>query len=306
MLQVNSVTKQFGDFTAVRDINFQVEPSSIYGLVGYNGAGKTTLLKVIAGIYQPEKGGAFLNGEPVYENPNIKSQMFFIPDEVYAPVGTTMKKMAKFYKSYYPDFNQPLFEKLATAFDLDVTKRMQGFSKGMARLAEIAFAMATEPKLLLLDESFDGLDPKKRNTVKQLLMEYICKSECSIIISSHNLTELESLCDHVGLINGKSLVVDEDISSLGDSHGKYRIVFNGAVDKSNFDKFDTYNFKLDGNVVSFGVRGNVAEIREQIDKMNPILVDETIPTLEEIFLNQLGETELNISDFFNNEKTMKV
>ena len=168
MLEVKSLTKKFGEFTALQDISLTVEDGSVYGLVGYNGAGKTTLLKNIAGIYKPENGEVLFDSEPIFDNEIKKEEIFFMPDDLYFGSYATMKKMADFYNGYYKRFSYDTFNKLTEVFGLDPTKRINGFSKGMQRQAEMVLALSTHPKLLLLDESFDGIDPQKRIFMKGL------------------------------------------------------------------------------------------------------------------------------------------
>ncbi len=175
MLEINHVTKRFGDFTAIEDITAVIEAGSIYGLVGYNGAGKTTLLKTICGIYRAEEGGVTLDGREIYDNAEAKGRIFFVPDDMFLLPQANMKRMAAFFRGYYPLWNQGIFEKLADIFKLDIQKRISGFSKGMQRQAYIIFALASSTDYLLLDEAFDGIDPMMRDLVRQLLLETIAE-----------------------------------------------------------------------------------------------------------------------------------
>ena len=178
MIDVISVTKKYGDFTAIKDLSFHVEKASIYGLVGYNGAGKTTLLKTMAGVFKADSGEVRMFGDNVFDNPAVKQRVFYVPDDLYFKFNASMERMAKFYRNYYPKFSMSTFDKLSELFGLDKTKKINGFSKGMQRQAEMVLGMSTLPDILLLDESFDGLDPAKRNMAKKLLLEYMVEKGC--------------------------------------------------------------------------------------------------------------------------------
>ena len=167
MIEIKNITKKYGDFTAIEDISFNVEKSSIYGLVGYNGAGKTTLLKTASGIFKPESGEVLFDGENVYNNGEVRSKLIYVPDEVYFLKGASLERMAKFYKGYYPNFNDKVFKNMTEAMGLDSKKNIGSFSKGMQRQAEVILAMSTMPKYMLLDEVFDGIDPQKRNLCRK-------------------------------------------------------------------------------------------------------------------------------------------
>jgi ABC-2 type transport system ATP-binding protein len=234
MINVKSVTKRFGSFTVLQELNCMIDDCSVYGLVGYNGAGKTTLLKTLAGIYKTEEGTVLVDGENIFENEKLKRNLFFIPDELYFLPQASMNRMAKFYKGYYPAWNNKTYNKLTALFGLDSGARITGFSKGMQRQAAIVLALSTQPKYLLLDESFDGLDPVKRSLVKRILLEYLAEREISVVISSHNLRELEDLCDHIGLINGKKVVLDTSIDDMRQSRNKFRVAFGNDVKTDNF------------------------------------------------------------------------
>lgn len=298
MIKVSNVTKKYGDFTAISDLSFKVGKASIYGLVGYNGAGKTTLLKVISGVFKPEGGQVEIFGENVYENPGVKQRLFYVPDDIYFKSNATMVKMAQFYKGYYPKFNETTFNNLAEVFELDKTKKINGFSKGMQRQAELVLGLATHPDILLLDESFDGLDPAKRNVVKKLVLEYVAEKECSVVISSHNLHELGDLCDHIGLINGKKIVLDTAVDEIGKNRFKYRLTFDRDVDLEDFKDFEVKNYVKDGKAVSFSLKGSKEENESKLKALNPLLI-ETFPlNIEEIFLEEMEGTGNDYSKIF--------
>lgn len=298
MVDVINVTKKFGSFTALSELSFHVDRASVYGLVGYNGAGKTTLLKTIAGVYKPEGGEVRIEGEPVYENAKMKQRLFYVPDELYFQPYANMEKMARFYKGYYPKFSDTTFNNLTALFGLDKTKRLNSFSKGMQRQAEMVLGMSTHPEVLLLDESFDGLDPAKRNMAKKLLLEYMAEKECAIIISSHNLHELGDLCDHIGLINGQRIVLDCAVDEMSGSRSKFRVVFDKDVEEKDFEGLDIRRFSKDGKIVTLTAHGDSDELEEKLRAMSPVLL-ETFPlTLEEIFLEEMEGTDYDLTKIF--------
>lgn len=297
MIQVNNVTKKFGDFTAIENISMEIGDSSIYGIVGYNGAGKTTLLKTCAGIYAADGGEVLLDGENVFDNGKIRQNMFFIPDELYFPRGATLLKMKDFYMRYYGNFSEKVFYKMASAMGLDVTKNIQAFSKGMQRQAEIVLAMSTKPKYLLLDEVFDGIDPQKRNFCKNLFIEYMAETECAIFMSSHNLQEVADLCDHVALINGKSLALNVSVDDVSSAYKKYRLIFDREITVSDFDNIPYKRIDVDEKIVSVIVDSDLDP--NVFSPLAPIHTDSVNLSLEEVFLNEMEDRKYDISSIFS-------
>lgn len=287
MVEVKNLTKRFGKFTALQDISLTVETGSVYGLVGYNGAGKTTLLKNISGIYKPEEGEVLFDGVNIWNNEKKKEEIFFMPDDLYFSPYANMKKMADFYNGYYKRFNYQTFNRLVEAFGLDPKKRINGFSKGMQRQAEMVLALSTHPKLLLLDESFDGIDPQKRLLMKGLLKEAIKESGTSVIISSHNLQELENLCDHIGIINGKKISITGAVDELSYGKTKFRLAFAREFTLDEFKDIRCDNLTKDGQLAIFTVSGNTAEAEEQIKKLEPAVTEKINLSLEEIFMQEM-------------------
>lgn len=298
MIEINNITKNFGDFTAIEDMSFKVEKGSIYGLVGYNGAGKTTLLKTIADVYRATNGTITLDGKVINNNPEEKEKIFYVPDDIYFVANSTMDKMASFYSGFYKKFNFDTYRKLAEIFGLDTQKRLNGFSKGMQRQAEMVLALSTRPEVLLLDESFDGLDPAKRALMRDLIIEYTRETDAIVIISSHNLHELENMCDHVGLINGKKLVINTSVDDMSASVCKFRVIFNDKRDKEDFPGFDIKSFKRDGKIITMVIAGDYDEVEEKLADMAPLLLEKYPLTLEEIFLNEMEDKSYDITKIF--------
>lgn len=298
LIEINSVTKRFGDFTAVEDISFKVEASSVYGLVGYNGAGKTTLLKTICGVYKPEGGSVLIDGENVFDNPQAKRKLFYVPDELYFEPYSTLSKMADFYAGYYPGFSFDTFEKLTEVFGLDKSAKINSFSKGMQRQGELILGMSTNPQILLLDESFDGLDPSKRNLMNKMILDYMSNRECSVIISSHNLHELTDICDHIALIGGKKLVMDCSVDEMSGSRCKYRLVFKEDKAVEEFAFLNPVSINKDSRIITVIIAGDFDEAEEKMNSMQPLLIEKFPLTLEEIFLSEMEGSDYDFKEIF--------
>ncbi len=297
MIEIKNVTKKFGDFTAIEDISFTVEESSIYGLVGYNGAGKTTLLKTCAGIYNPEGGCVVIGGENVYDNGEMRKNLFFIPDDIAFVRSATLNKMRDFYKGYYPNFSDKVYNNMVEAMGLNPKNKINSFSKGMQRQAEIILAMATKPKYMLLDEVFDGIDPQKRNLCKKIFVEYMAETGCSMIMSSHNLQEVSDLCDHVALINGKKLTMNVCVDDVSAAYRKYRLIFNCDATKQMFDGIENKGINIDGRLATIIVSSSVDE--SAFLSLNPIHIDSVNLSLEEVFLNEMEDRDYDITKIFS-------
>lgn len=299
MIKVSNITKTFDDFTAIDNLSLEIGDSSIYGLVGYNGAGKTTLLKTIAGVYVPDSGTVEMDGIDLFKHPEKKQELFYVPDDLYFGLSSSMKSMANYYKSFYPNFCMESFHKLAGLFGLDIHKNIMGFSKGMQRQAEMVLGLSTLPKVILLDESFDGLDPAKRNLTKKLLLDYMADKECSILISSHNLHELADMCDHIALMNGKSIAMDCAVDDMNGSRCKFRLAYTENVDRNVFNGIEYKNYKADGKIVSFTVSKNLEEAERIIAASNPVLTERFPLSLEEIFLEEMEDTDYDFEKLFS-------
>lgn len=298
MIEIKNIVKKFDNFTAADDVSFTVQGSSIYGLAGCNGAGKTTLLNIAAGIYRADSGEALMNGENVFDNGEIRKRLFYIPDELYFLPAATMEDMAKFYKGYHPDFSDKVFKNIANLFELDTKKRLFGFSKGMKKQAGIALAVASRPEFLLLDECFDGVDPRKRAICRELFLEYIAESECSIIMASHNLSELANICDHIGLMGGKRLAIDCDINDISSKYAKYRIIPCDGVCRDTLQRLGCTSLKTDGKSASFIANGNIDEVEAYLKTLNLLDIDRSAMTIEEIFMNEMGDLDYDIGKIF--------
>lgn len=289
MIEVRDVVKQFNHFTALNHLSCTVQAGSIYGLIGSNGSGKSTLLRLICGIYHAERGVIKIDGEDVYENPNVKDKVFYLSDELYFLPQTDMDGMARFYAGFYSGFSMPLYKELCANFPLDPKKKLSAFSKGMRRQAGLILALSCRPKVLLLDEAFDGLDPVVRNVVRKILVETVAKENTTVIISSHNLRELEDLCDHIGLLHKGGILLDKDLDSLRLNICKFHCAFTHAPEQEELKGLDILKFSKKGNLITFVAKGKRDEIEEQIEKMQPLFLESIPLTLEEIFIQEMEE-----------------
>lgn len=296
MIEIKNLTKKYGSFTAIEDISFTVDESSIYGLVGYNGAGKTTLLKTAAGILKADGGEILFDGENIFDNGLVRTNLLYVPDEAYFIKGASLERMGKFYKDYYPNFSSKVFKNMTEAMGLDPKKNLGSFSKGMQRQAVVILALSTMPKYMLLDEVFDGIDPHKRNLCKKIFLEYMAETGCSIIMSSHNLQEISDLCDHVALINGKKLAMNVSVDDASNAYVKYRLIFDRDIDKSIFDGIENKGINIDNKFATIIVPSDFNDNR--LASLRPIHMDSVTLSLEEVFLNEMEDKDYDISKIF--------
>jgi ABC-2 type transport system ATP-binding protein len=289
MIQISNVTKKFGNYTALKSLNCTIEEETIYGLIGSNGAGKSTLLRLISGIYRADEGRITINEEDVFENTRLKSRIFFLSDELYFLPHATMNSMAKFYNQYYNAFNEQTYRKLCSIFPLNPNQRISTFSKGMQRQAGLILAISCCPDILLLDEAFDGLDPVIRNAVRRILIEHVARYNMTVIISSHNLRELEDLCDHIGLLHKGGILLDKDIDSLKLNLCKFHCGFTKAPPKEAFDQLNILKFDRRGNLLTFTAKGHRSEIESYLETFHPLFLESIPLTLEEVFIQEMEE-----------------
>ena len=294
MIQVKGITKKFGDFTALDELSLTVPAGSVYGLVGPNGSGKSTIIRHITGIYRPDGGEILVNGEPVYENPAVKAQIAYIPDDVFYFNNATMKDMAKFYKGIYPDFSMERFEALLNIFPLDPKRPIRRFSKGMQKQAAFVLCLAMQPEIMVLDEPIDGLDPVMRRQVWSLIMADIADRGTTVLVSSHNLRELEDVCDHVGILDHGKLLLERSLSEMQENICKILIALpDGAQLPTGLDILHKTST---GKLLTLIVRGKQDEITAYLNLANPLFMDAVPLTLEEIFIYELGGVDYEVKN----------
>ncbi|CAM3867697.1 ABC transporter ATP-binding protein [Mesobacillus zeae] len=289
MIKMEGIMKHFDHYTALSDVSLSIAKGSIYGLIGSNGAGKTTLIKLLAGIYRQDKGKVTIIGQPVYENVDVKQKMFYIPDSPVFLSQYTISMMARYYKSLYPNWSDERFETLVKSFAFDVKKKLHTFSKGWQRQAAFILALSCKPDILFLDEPMDGLDPVVRKKVKNLLITDVAEREMSILISSHNLREIEDICDTVGIIHKGKIVLQKELDDLKSDIHKIQIAYRGEVPKDLLKNLSLVHTEKRGSILLCIVRGDEEDIFKQVKKTNPLIFDILPLTLEEIFIYEMGD-----------------
>ena len=295
MLKANDLVKRFGDTIALDGLNTEIGRGCIYGLVGPNGSGKSTLMRLMCGVYRPDGGSITLEGEPVFENIAAKDRILYLSDDLYFPPKSTVEELAAFYRGLYSGFSTETYQKLCGCFPLEVKKSLSTFSKGQRRQAALLAALCCHADYLLLDDAFDGLDPVIRLMVKKLLAEEIAERGATVVISSHNLRELEDLCDQIGLLSAGRLLFEKDIDVLKLGFCRVQAAYDHPVDweatgLSILDK------KERGKLVSLLVRGTAEETLAVLEAQRPLFAEALPMTLEEVFI---GEMEAVGYDYSN-------
>lgn len=291
MLTIEHLDKAFGQKQVLKDINLKLNDGSVCGLVGINGAGKSTLLRLIAGVYQRDAGTIQFNGKDTWQDPSVRKEIAFVADEPYTPMGMTIHSMKILYESMY-DFDAAFFESMRAEFELDEQKPLTQFSKGMKRRTSILFALSTHPKLLLLDEAYDGLEPLARLRFKQILAQRIEEENLSVLIASHNLRELEDICDVYSILKDGTIAQYGDLIEDRNLLKKYQVAFNHEIGNDLFSTFDLVRYRSEGRVAQLVIRGEEEAVMEKLRKLKPVLIDVLPVTFEEMFLYELeGRSE---------------
>ena len=297
MIQVNHVVKSFDGFKALDGLDMHVKGGSIYGLVGPNGAGKSTIIRHITGIYRPDSGSVVVDGVSVYENPQIKSRIAWIPDELYYFVSASTRDMMKFYRGIYPQFDDKRYQALREAFPaVDEKAPIRRLSKGMQKQSAFWLALCCNPDILVLDEPVDGLDPVMRRQVWSLLMNDVSQRGTTVLVSSHNLRELEDVCDHVGILSHGKVLLERSLSELQDNILKMQVVFQETEMPKMPEGMNVLHVTKVGRIHTLIIRGNMEEIKAQIATYNPILMEALPLSLEEIFIYELGGEDYAVRD----------
>lgn len=296
MIELKGVTKQFDECKVLDKIDLTIPKGTAFGLLGSNGAGKSTILRLISGIYSPEEGEVCADSEKVYDNPSIKERIFFINDETIQFTTYTLEELKNYYKCFYPKFSDELFEKLRSTINLPLKKKMSTFSKGMKRQAIVITALACQTDYLLLDEAFDGLDPTMRIIVKRMLVDAMIDRQLTTVISSHNLKEINEVCDRVALLHQGNIVFSRELDSVKGNIHKIQAVFK-AADASmpqSYSKeelsgtgIELLHFEKNQSVYHLIAKGDVEDIRKKLEPKNPIVLDILPLSLEEIFIYEM-------------------
>ncbi|GHU37437.1 ABC transporter ATP-binding protein YtrB [Clostridia bacterium] len=289
MIEIQNVTKTFGTLKALDDVTVNIKPSSIYGLIGSNGSGKSTLMKILSGAYRCDCGTVSIDGEPILDNPDVKKDIIYLSDEQYYLKGANIEEMRDFYRAVYPNFDLEYFKNLLGILKLDPRKKINTFSKGMMKQTSVLLGLASRPKILLCDETFDGLDPVIRQYVKRLLATNTADHGTTTIIASHSLRELEDFCDHVGMLHKGGIMFERDLDDLKTEIHNYQLTFGvGSVPlREDFTEFDVVSYKTIGSLVKITIRGDREETLESLKAKKPIFLEGLPLTLEEVFIEEM-------------------
>ena len=290
MLEMKNVTKTFGSFKALDGLTLTVPKGAVYGLVGPNGAGKSTAIRHMTGVYRQDSGEVLLGGAAVYENPAVKETIGYIPDEVFYYPSASLEDMRKFYKGIYPKFDDKLFEKLHEVFQLPKKGQIRRFSKGMQKQAAFHLALCCHPEVLILDEPVDGLDPVMRRQVMSLILSDVADRDTTVLISSHNLRELEDVCDHVGIMDHGKMLLEKSLADMQGATHKVQLV--GEIPEG----LEVLHEASSGRMKTLIVRGSAEEIHAKMAAAKPAYFDVLPLSLEEIFIYELGGVNYAVKD----------
>ena len=290
MLEMKNVTKTFGSFAALKDLDMTVPKGSVYGLVGPNGAGKTTALRHLTGVYRQDRGEVLLDGQPIFENAAAKARIGSIPDDVFYFPSATMEDMRRFYQGIWPQFDRKLYERLYEVFPLPKKDQIRRFSKGMQKQAAFHLTLCTRPEVLILDEPVDGLDPVMRRQVWSLILADVSQRQTTVLISSHNLRELEDVCDHVGIMDHGKMLLQRSLADMQGATHKLQIV--GDVPEA----LQVLHESASGRLRTLVVRGELEQIRQTVAAASPVYFDILPLSLEEIFIYELGGVDYEVKN----------
>ncbi|MCC8042355.1 MAG: ABC transporter ATP-binding protein [Oscillospiraceae bacterium] len=290
MIRLENVTKKFGDFTALDNIDLVISKGTSFGLLGSNGAGKSTILRLLAGIYKQEAGNVTVDGENVFDNVAIKKKVFFINDETVQFGSFTLGGLKRYFKGFYPNFSEEIFEQLRSRVKLPDGKKLDTFSKGMKRQAVVISGLACRTDYLLLDEAFDGLDPTMRIIVKRMLVDAMIDRQLTTAISSHNLKEINEVCDSVALLHRGKILFNRDLDSVKGNIHKVQAAFPREYSRADFEKYGIMDYSRSGSVHYIIMKGSEEEIRTKLGEKSPTLLDLIPLSLEEIFIYEMAQT----------------
>ena len=294
MIEGRSLVKRFDCFRALDGLNLSAPRGAVYGLVGPNGAGKSTFIRHLAGIYRQDEGELLVDGEPVYENPGVKEKIAYIPDDIFFYTQASIRDMARFAESLYPRFDRERYEKLSVLFGLDEKRPMRKLSKGQQKQAAFQIAMAQRPELLVLDEPVDGLDPVMRRQIWSVLLSDVEQYGTTVLVSSHNLRELEDVCDHVGIMNHGRMMIERRLSDLQENLVKLQLAYpdGGSLPEG----LEIVHESATGRLRQLILRGRAEELTEKIAATQPLFLDLVPLSLEEIFIYELGGADYEVKD----------
>lgn len=287
MIKIDKLSKKYDKDYVLKDLSCTIKDNSIYGLVGANGSGKSTLLNTIMGVYDTDGGDIFVDGNRVYDNETIKQKMVYVQDDLFFYPSYTLLDTARYYASMYDDFDMEYLKELAKTFNLSLNKKISNFSKGMKRQCALICAICTNADYMFFDETFDGLDPVIRATMKKILIKQMNKKNTTIVMTSHNLRELEDICDNLGLLYQGGILFESDVDTIKTNMFKVQISFEKNFDKEDFDDMDILSFKKQGSVAVLIIKDNDGKSKKKLEKMKPLILDYLPLTLEEVFIYEM-------------------
>lgn len=296
MIQGRDICKEFDGFQALHHVSFHVRRGGVYGLVGPNGAGKSTLLRHVAGIFRQDSGELLVEGEPIYENSKVKEKMAFIPDDIFYFRQASILHMKKYYQGIYSRFDEEVFEKLRQNFsNLDFASPIRQMSRGMQKQAAFVLAISLRPEILVLDEPVDGLDPVMRRQIWSILLGEVSEREMTVLISSHNLRELEDVCDSVGIMNRGEVILERSLEDLQGGITKLQVAFSEELPDFGED-LQILHQATQGRITVMIVRGKPDWVTERVEMFQPLILDVLPLTLEEVFIYELGGREYEVKE----------
>ncbi|MFR4351551.1 MAG: ABC transporter ATP-binding protein [Roseburia sp.] len=296
MIQVKDLKKSFDGFEALKGVDMHVKKGAIYGLVGPNGAGKSTLIRHITGVYRPDAGEVLIGGDRAYENRVVKSKIAYIPDDLFYFMQADTMEMKRFYEGIYPEFDAKLFYRMQEFFPgIDVKRNIRRLSKGMQKQVAFWLALCCKPEIMVLDEPVDGLDPVMRRQIWSIILAEVAEKDMTVLVSSHNLRELEDVCDHVGIMHQGRVMVERALSDLQGSVSKIQIACQSGMPKLP-ENFETLHMSNTGRVYTMIVKGDPREAEAVLTACNPTIVDVLPLTLEEIFIYEMGGADYEVKD----------
>lgn len=286
MIEITGLTKAYDKENVLENLNCKIKDSCIYGLVGANGAGKSTLLRIINGVFKEDGGTILIDGKTIKDD-EIKQDMVFVPDDLFFFQGYTLKDMANFYNSLYKKYDMKYFNELVKTLKLDENRKINTLSKGLKRQSALILALATNAKYVFLDETFDGVDPVIRTVLKKVIAKYMDKNNSTIIMTSHNLRELEDICDNLGLLYKGGILFESDIDSLKTNMFKIQISLKEDFSEKDFKDMEVLSFKKKGSVATVIIKGDKEKAKKYLESLKPVILDFIPLTLEEIFIYEM-------------------
>jgi len=286
MIEMKGVSKKFDQIQALTQVSGVIREGSVFGLVGTNGAGKSTCLRIMAGILKADEGSMLVDGQEIFENEEMKKEIFFISDDQYYFPNATPKEMMEYYRMFYPCFDEKRFEELIKKFGLDMRRRLNTFSKGMKKQVSVLLGICANTKYLLCDETFDGLDPVMRQAVKSIFAMEIINRDFTPIIASHNLRELEDICDHVGLLHKGGILLSKDLEEMKSNIQKVQCVVSEEEKMELYKELEILQTEQRGSLLTLTVRGEREKTEKVIRGKNPVFYEILPLTLEEVFISE--------------------